>query len=93
MGFLLTVLTLLESLDTKSLRMIREAGAYKYLISYLNYAIVSNFVAIPAPLIAKVCLEERFHSILAHTMLAFLISYVFLTSFRFIFLFIKIIRT
>jgi hypothetical protein len=92
-GFFLTILTIIESLQTPALKVIRQAKVYPLLLSYLQKAIIVNFIAIPVIIILKVLIEdEGMKSDIFYTARYFVEIYVFLISFRFIRLFVKIIK-
>lgn len=93
LGFLLTILTIMESIQTRSIKIIRQAGGYPKLISYLHLAIIASFIAIPVVLITKVYLQEGYKNVYVYSILLFTEYYLLLTSFRFIVLFIRIIKT
>ncbi len=93
LGFLLTILTIIESLQTRSIKIIRQAGGYPSLISYLHLSIISSFLSIPIVLIAKVYFSENIKNECVYSIMLFTECYLLLTSFRFIILFIKIIKT
>lgn len=93
LGFLLTILTIMESIQTRSIKIIRQAGGYPKLISYLHLAIMASFIAIPVVLITKVYLQEGYKNVYVYSILLFTEFYLLLTSFRFIVLFIRIIKT
>ncbi len=46
LGFLLTILTIINSIDTRRMRFIRTGGLYPRLLSYLRNAIVLNLFLI-----------------------------------------------
>jgi len=92
LGFLLTILTIMESIQTNSIKIIRQAGGYPRLISYLHISILANFLSIPVILIANVYLTEGFKNEFIYGTILFSECYLLCTSFRFIILFLKIIK-
>src|SRR5438045_2416766 len=46
LGFLLTILTLINSIDTRGIRFVKETGYYGLLNYYLKTALFSNLVSI-----------------------------------------------
>ena len=52
-GFLLTILTIINSIDTRRMKFVREMGGFPRLIIYLRNAISSNLILIAASFLIK----------------------------------------
>ncbi len=93
LGFLLTILTIIESIQTRALKIIREGGGYKKLLSYLNICIIANFLTIPIIIVFNTYILNFKESVFFYCILLFIEVYLFSVNFRFIYLFIKIIKS
>src|SRR6478736_2464825 len=54
LGFLLTILTIINSIETRRMRFIRDSGNYPLLMKYLRVALFSNIVCISVYFIAPI---------------------------------------
>ncbi|MFN8117505.1 MAG: hypothetical protein U0W65_15455 [Bacteroidia bacterium] len=54
---------------------------------------MASFIAIPVVLITKVYLQEGYKNVYVYSILLFTEYYLLLTNFRFVVLFIRIIKT
>jgi hypothetical protein len=96
-GFFLTILTLINSIDTRRMNFVRSAGAYPRLIAYLNQSIRTNVVLIALSFIVKY-VEHRSvpwllfkgYNILDYGFL-FLLIVTLLISVRFINIFVSLL--
>ena len=96
-GFFLTILTLLNSIETRRMQFVRSGGLYPRLIKYLNQAIRFNMFLIALSFIVKyvehrkeVWLQLKGYNILDYGFLFDLI-FTLLISLRFINIFVRLL--
>jgi hypothetical protein len=97
-GFLLTILTLVNSIDTRRMRFVREMGKFPQLISYLRNAIVVNLLLLACSFLIKY-VEHRTRANwvtlgncnTVDYLYLFLFLYTILVSFRFTKIFISLL--
>lgn len=96
-GFLLTILTIINSIDTRRMQFVRDMGGFPRLIQYLRQAISSNLALIAGSFIIKY-VEHRKYSFLYFlgcNVLDYLYLFVFvfamLLSLRFTKIFISLL--
>lgn len=97
LGFLLTVSTLLHTIENSKIRAIKETGTYPRLLSYLKKSVflcmIISFVSLIAPLIKDLNFLELFSLEIEFEKYLFLFL-LFLSTFsniRFVTIFLKII--
>ena len=95
LGFLLTVSTLLHTIDNRKMRLIKAANQYADLSKYLKYSIYLNFaitsLSLVIPLVKNSSLNNPHISITVKYLFTFLVLYTLTSSIRFIRLFLVII--
>lgn len=97
-GFLLTILTLVNSIDTRRMRFIRDMGGFKRLMTYLRVAIFSNLTLLAASFLVKY-IEHRDgfgHLVVKNCnipdyLFVFIFIFSVLTSLRFTHIFISLL--
>ena len=97
-GFLLTILTLVNSIDTRRMRFVRDMGGFSRLITYLRVAIFSNLALLAASFLVKY-IEHRtgFDHLsvkgcnMPDYLFVFLFIFSILTSLRFTHIFISLL--
>ena len=96
-GFFLTILTLINSIDTRRMNIVRSAGAYPRLIKYLNQSIRANVVLIALSFLVKYVqhrsvqwLQFKGYNIPDYIFL-FLLILTLLVSVRFINIFVSLL--
>lgn len=97
-GFLLTILTLVNSIDTRRMRFVRDMGGFPRLMTYLRIAIFSNLTLLAASFLVKY-IEHRigFDNLtikgcnIPDYLFIFLFIFSILTSLRFTHIFISLL--
>ncbi len=96
-GFFLTILTLINSIDTRRMKVVRSAGAYPRLLRYLNQSIRTNVILIALSFIVKYVehrsvawLQITGYNLLDYGFL-FLLIITLLISVRFINIFVQLL--
>lgn len=97
-GFLLTILTLVNSIDTRRMRFVRDMGGFPRLMTYLRVAIFSNLTLLAASFLVKY-IEHRtgFDHLtiggynMPDYLFVFLFIFSILTSLRFTHIFISLL--
>lgn len=97
-GFLLTILTLVNSIDTRRMRFVRDMGGFPRLMTYLRVAIFSNLTLLAASFLVKY-IEHRtgFDNLtikgcnIPDYLFIFLFIFSILTSLRFTHIFISLL--
>ena len=94
-GFLLTILTLINSIDTRRMKIIRDLGAFPRLLGYLKVSIILNLTVLVFSFLVKYAVHNDLNSIfvyknnnLLYYLFLFIFIYSILASFRFTKLFI-----
>lgn len=91
-GFLLTVSTIINTLDNEAIDFIKKSDKYDLFISYLKRSIYSSLNSLLF-IVFYIFFKESFSkfNIYANSFLAFYLSFSLLNCYRFIKIFIKII--
>lgn len=97
-GFLLTILTLVNSIDTRRMRFVRDMGGFPRLMTYLRVAIFSNLTLLAASFLVKY-IEHRNRPVfltfngcnVPDYVFIFLFIFSILTSLRFTHIFISLL--
>ena len=96
-GFFLTILTIINAIDTRRMRFVREMGLFPRLLKYLNQSIKANVVLIAISFIAKY-IEHRdksWLSICGRNIPDYIYLFIFilalLISIRFINIFVRLL--
>lgn len=94
LGFFLTILTLLHTIDTRRMRFIRQMGAYPSLVQYLKEAILFNFLLIIVSLFLNALSNSTMiDSLPKYAIIGFIVTFTLTltTSLRFAAIFTKLI--
>jgi len=94
LGFLLTILTIINTIETRRMRFVRDAGKLPLLNHYLKVALFLNIITITVYFILPIIMSIKFvcaNKIWAHSILIFLISYTWIANIRFSAIFIKLL--
>jgi hypothetical protein len=99
LGFLLTVTTLMHTIDNDKMRALRQTGSYPHLIKYLNkavyFALFTSIFSLFTPLLKRFIFFRMTYDydliIIIKYLFVFLIILSVAYTFRFINLFLKII--
>lgn len=96
-GFFLTILTLVSSIDSRRMRFVRDAGELPRVLKYLKQAINSNIVLIAISFLIKY-FEHRKNSLLSwygvnvfDMLYVFIFIFTILLSFRFTQIFVSLL--
>ncbi|HEY4061197.1 MAG TPA: hypothetical protein VGM30_04815 [Puia sp.] len=96
-GFFLTILTLVNSIETRRMDFVRSGGLYPRLLKYLNQSIRANMVLIALSFIVKyiehrtqLWLQYKSYNILDYAFVFFLL-FTLLVSVRFINVFVHLL--
>lgn len=93
LGFLLTILTLINSVDTRRMRFVKEAGFYPQLNRYLKTALFLNLVSISTYFLLPIIFALKnvvYVKDILYAGLIFIISFTWLANIRFTTIFIKL---
>lgn len=96
LGFLLTIVTIITTIDTRRMRFVRQQGqAYTTLQGYLRWAIISNLCTIVVSFMSPVA--SSFEVLKNDTLYiyyvdAFIIVYTLAASVRFTYVFINLLH-
>jgi hypothetical protein len=93
LGFLLTILTIINSIDTRRMRFIKESGSYSLLVIYLRTSLILDIVSITTCFIFPFLqfTEMKILEQQVYTALIFLFSYTWISNIRFSSIFIKLL--
>ncbi len=94
LGFLLTILTIINSIETRRMRFIRESGNYSTLMGYLKIALTSNIICISSYFIYPIILSIGvlgYYKNLIYSVAIFIVSFAWLVNIRFASIFIKLL--
>jgi len=93
LGFLLTILTLINSINTRRMKFLKEAGYYPMLNNYLKTALYSNLISISIyfilPILSSINHTHNERN-LAYALLIYIISFTWIVNVRFSSIFIKL---
>jgi hypothetical protein len=93
LGFLLTILTLINTIDTRRMRFVKEAGYYHLLIRYLKVALFLDLISISLyftlPIICSIQALLANRNII-YTVLVFIVSLTWIANIRFSLIFIRL---
>lgn len=94
-GFLLTILTLINSIETRRMKVVRDMGAFPRLMRYLKNSIILNLIVLVLSFFVKYAINNDLNSIFIlknYNLLAYSFIFIFiyslLSSFRFTKIFI-----
>lgn len=97
-GFLLTILTLINSIDTRRMRFVRDMGSFGRLMKYLKVAIFSNLALLSSSFLIKYIEHRKDVKLLSikgfnipDYLFIFLFLYTILVSLRFTQIFISLL--
>jgi len=94
LGFLLTILTIINTIDTRRMRFVKESGAIRLLNRYLKVALYSNIVSISVyfltPILFSSC-ESSDTRVIIYTCVVLIVSFTWIANIRFSRLFIKLL--
>lgn len=95
LGFFLTILTIISSINTRRIRFLRDSGiGYQSLMKYLHHAIVMNMINIACSiliLVLNINSISTFNILLLIYLYFFILTCAMLTSMRFAIIFIKLL--
>lgn len=94
LGFLLTITTIMNAVDTRRMRWVKDQGAYKLLEKYLRWSIWLNIAVISLALalpFIEVLATSPNRILLLRIGVVFLISWAWFASIRFSYLFIHLL--
>lgn len=92
LGFLLTILTIINSIDTRTMRIVKSSGAFGLLNSYLRVAIMSNIVTISITFLLPAIFslnDETLFRQYVYSILVSIVAYTWFANMRFSFLFVR----
>jgi hypothetical protein len=94
LGFLLTILTIINTINTRRMRFVKETGLFPLLNHYLRIALFLNITTITVYFLVPIFLS--FDSILknkdwVYDFLVFLISFTWIANIRFSSVFIRLL--
>lgn len=95
LGFFLTITTILSTITTRRMRFVKDSGAYTLLIKYQNFAIWLNVACVSFSVlypfiisfVTGICIITWIY-----TSTIFLVLWSWISSIRFMHLFLKVIR-
>lgn len=94
-GFLLTILTLINSIETRRMKVVHDMGAFPRLMRYLKNSIILNLLVLVLSFIVKYLVNNDLNAIFIiknYNLLAYSFIFIFiyslLSSFRFTKIFI-----
>ena len=93
LGFLLTILTIINAIDTRRMRFVKESGSYPLLIDYLRKSLILDILSITTCFIFPFLqfTEITFFKQQVFTILIFLFVYTWVSNIRFSIIFIKLL--
>lgn len=94
LGFLLTILTIINSIETRRMRFIKESGNYKTLLRYLKTALLSNIFCISVCFITPILISLKTFSDytnLIYSVTIFIVAFTWLANIRFSGIFIRLL--
>jgi len=93
LGFLLTILTLINAIDTRRMRFVKSGGFYGQLITYLKIALFANLISISTYFFLPIVFSFKGISNMkdnVYTLLVFIISFTWIANIRFTMIFIRL---
>lgn len=97
-GFFLTILTILNSIETRRMKFVRDLGGFPRLLEYLKNAISSNLILVGASFLVKYIEHRKNVSYLylrdcniVDYLFIFIFIYTMLLSFRFTKIFVALL--
>lgn len=94
-GFFLTILTIINSIDTRRMRFVRQMDGYQRLMSYLRSSINYNIILLAASFLVKYISHRQVLNVYGANIIdnayIFLFVYTILLSFRFTRIFITLL--
>jgi hypothetical protein len=93
LGFLLTILTLINTIDTRRMRFVKSGGFYPQLIRYLKIALFANLISISIYFFLPIIFSFKGISNLkdnVYTAIVFIISFTWVANIRFSVIFIRL---
>lgn len=92
-GFLLTITTLLHTINTRRMKFVKSMGGYSRVVKYLNTAIYLNLVSITLYLVMPFFgfAYNIFSDVCRDGILLFLVLYTWFANIRFTLIFISLI--
>ncbi len=93
LGFLLTILTIINSIDTRRMRFVKESGSYSSLINYLRISLLLDIFSITTCFIFPFLqfTEIIIYKQQVYSALIFLFVYTWVSNIRFSSIFIKLL--
>ena len=94
LGFLLTITTIINAINTRRMQFIKAQGGYSTLMQYLRLAILLNIItvsiAIITPLLYAIHALEDYVAY-CHAIQIFIISWTWIASIRFTIVFVRLL--
>lgn len=93
LGFLLTILTIINSIETRRMKFIRESGNFPLLNHYLKVGILTNIISISLSFILPILSsikEIAQNKGMLYTCVVFIVSFTWLINIRFSIIFVKL---
>lgn len=95
LGFLLTITTIVSTIDTRRMRFVRQAGAYPILQKYMKVSIYSNIFALSISLLSPLflaCTNSKLCINYTFMIEGISILYAWLVSIRFTYVFVDLLH-
>lgn len=93
LGFLLTILTIINAIDTRRMRFVKESGNYDTLMHYLKLGLFMDFISITicfvAPAIFSITglIQDKCY---VYSIIVLIVVFTWLTNIRFAYIFVKL---